>query len=86
MLYTQDMLREVHDKSERSHNTDTEPTSTNQMSEQMSLMPPDHGYKWVRRYVPPGYVQGHAMELCCLIRMDQSQLLLISFLKFLIGE
>lgn len=45
MLYTQDMLREVHDKSERSHNTDTEPTSTNQMSEQMSLMPPDHGYK-----------------------------------------
>ena len=86
MLYTQDMLREVMTKSERSQHMDTEPTSANQMSEQMSLMPPDHGYKWVRRYLPPGYVQDHAMELCCFIRMDQSQLLLISFFKFLIGE
>ena len=86
MLYTQDMLREVMTKSERSQHMDTEPTSANQMSEQMSLMPLDHSYKWFHRYLPPGYIQGHATELCCLIRMDQSQLLLISFLKFLIGE
>ena len=85
MLYTQDMLTFM-TKSERSQHMDTEPTSVNQMSEQMSLMPADHGYKRVRRYLPPGYIQGHAMELCCLIRMDQSQLPLISFFKCLIGE
>ena len=76
MLYTQDMLTFMM-KSERSQHIDTEPTSVNQMSEQMSLMPADHGYKWVRRYLPPGYIQGHAMEL--LLDKDGSVTAAIDF-------
>lgn len=43
----------------------------------MSLIPTDHGYDCECRHLPPGHVQGHAMEMCPLGRMDQSQLQLI---------